>query len=113
MRIHQEVFTADDADALGGTALDQLEAGGQLDVFITSTQADSRLSIRGPDNEPLAENVFIQQKSGTTSTAPSLQDDPALSLVVSTGGHYTVDINVVTAATIQAYFFYRKAGVDF
>lgn len=113
MRIHQEVFTADDTDALGGTALDQLEAGGQLDIFVTSTQADTRLSIRGPDNEPLAENIFVQQKSGTTSTAPSLQDDPAYSLVVATGGHYTVDINIVTAATVQFLALYRKAGVDF
>lgn len=108
MRVHLENFTVDDADALAGTALDQLETGGQLDILAISTQSDSRLSVRGPDNEPLAQDVFIAQQT----RAPSINDDPSLSLPILTGGHYTVDINVVTAATIQMIALYRKVGLD-
>ena len=109
MRVHLENVTADDADFLAGTSLDQLEAGGQLDLLALSTQADTLLSVRGPDNEPIAENVEVPQE--TRSLRPN--DDLALSLVVNTGGHYTVDVNIVTAATVQVMAIYRKAGVDF
>lgn len=109
MRVHLENLVADDADILGGTALDQLEAGGQLDLFLISTQADTLLSISGPDNEPIATAVEIQQE--TRAIRPA--DDLPLSLVVPTGGHYTVDVNIITAATVQFMGVYRKAGLDF
>lgn len=109
MRVHLENITADDADVLANTALDQLEAGGQLDILVLSTQPDTILSVRGPDNEPLAESVEIPQE--TRSIRPT--DDLSLPLTIITGGHYTIDINVVTAATVQFMAIYRKAGIDF
>lgn len=108
MRVHQENVTADDADVLAGTALDQLEAGGQLDILIISTQADTLYSVRGPDNEPLVQGSEVPQQT----RAPSLTDDPQLSLTVRTGGHYTLDVDIVTAATVQLIAMYRKAGED-
>jgi len=109
MRVHTENLVADDADVLGGTSLDQLEAGGQLDIFLLSTQADTLLSISGPDNEPIATNVEVPQE--TRAIRPT--DDLPLSLSVPTGGHYTIDVNIVTAAVVQVMAIYRKAGVDF
>jgi len=109
MRIHQENITVDDADALAGTQLDQLEAGGQLDLFLLSTQADTLLSITGPDNEPIVQGVEIPQE--TRAIRPT--DDVPLSLVVVTGGHYTVNIDIVTGATVPFLAIYRKAGLDF
>lgn len=109
MRVHLENLTADDTDALAGTALDQLEAGGQLDIFVLSTQADTLLSVSGPDNEPIITGGEVPQE--TRAIRPT--DDLPLSLVVATGGHYTVDINIVTAATVQLMALYRKAGLDF
>ncbi len=109
MRVHLENITVDDTDVLTGTALDQLEAGGQLDVLVLSTQADTILSITGPDNEPIALGVEIPQE--TRALRPA--DDLAMSLAVVSGGHYNVDINIVTAATVQFMAVYRKAGVDF
>lgn len=109
MRIHLENLTVDDANVLGGTLLDQLEAGGQLDVLALSTQPDTLISIRGPDNEPMLESAEIPQE--TRSLRPN--DDLSFSMLVNTGGHYTVDINIVTAATVQLMAVYRKAGIDF
>ncbi len=109
MRIHTENLTADDSDVLAGTALDQLEAGGQLDLAFLSTQADTLLTITGPDNEPIALGVEIQQE---TRAIRPLQD-LIMSLVVVSGGHFTVDVNIVTAATVQFLGIYRKAGIDF
>lgn len=109
MRVHQENITADDADVLAGTALDQLEAGGQLDVFLLSTQADTLVTITGPDNEPIAVAVEIPQE--TRAIRPT--DDIPLSLAVRNGGHYTVNLDIVTPGTVQFLGIYRKAGVDF
>ncbi len=109
MRVHLENIAADDADVLNGTALDQLEAGGQLDILVLSTQADTLLTITGPDNEPIAVAVEVPQE--TRAIRPS--DDLAMSLAVVSGGHFTVDINIVTAAVVQFMAVYRKAGIDF
>lgn len=109
MRIHQENLVADDADVLAGTQLDQLETGGQLDLFLISTQADTLLSVTGPDNEPIVQAVELPQE--TRAIRPT--DDVPLSLRIVAGGHYTVNLNIVTAATVQFLGIYRKAGVDF
>lgn len=109
MRIHMENITVDDADALAGTQLDQLEAGGQLDLFLLSSQADTLLSVTGPDNEPIVQAVEIPLE--VRAIRPT--DDTPLSLVVQTGGHYTVNIDIVTSAVVQFLAIYRKAGTDF
>lgn len=109
MRVHMENIVADDTDALAGTQLDQLEAGGQLDLFFLSTQADTLLSITGPDNEPIVQGVEIPLEN--RAIRPT--DDVPLSLTIIQGGHFTVDINIVTAAVVQMLAVYRKAGVDF
>lgn len=104
-----ENLTADDTDVLGGTALDQLESGGQLDIYILSTQADTLATLTGPDNEPIIQAVEVPQE--TRAIRPT--DDVPLSLVVVSGGHYTLDINIVTAAVVPILAIYRKAGVDY
>ena len=104
MRIHQENLTATDADILSGTALDTLEAGGQLDVYLISTQADGVVSITGPDNEPIAQSINPAQE--TRAIQP--ENDVPFSLVVETGGHYTIAYTEVTAATLQFLGIYRK-----
>lgn len=106
MRMHAENFTADDTDVLAGTALDQLEGGGQLDLYFISTQADGLLTITGPDTEPIAIGITIPSQT----RAPSIQDDPSYSLVTPMGGHYTVNYDEVTAATMQFLAIYRGFG---
>ena len=109
MRIHTENLTADDVDVLSGTALDQLEAGGQLDIFVISTQADTLLTITGPDAEPIALSIEVPLE--TRAIRPA--DDLPFSLPLLSGGHYTVNVDIVTAATVQFIAIYRKAGIDF
>lgn len=109
MRVHLENLTVDDTDVLAGTALDQLEAGGQLDLLLLSTQADTLLTITGPDNEPIALSVEVPQETRAIRPATDL----AMSLVVISGGHYTVNVDIVTAAVVQFMAIYRKAGIDF
>lgn len=109
MRIHPENIAADDADLLAGTPLDQLEAGGQLDIFLLSTQADTGITVTGPDREPIVVAGEIPME--TRAIRP--QDDVPLSIPIRTGGHYTVNIDIVTAATVQTLSIYRKKGVDF
>ncbi len=108
MRLHQENLAATDADILAGTALDQLEAGGQLDIFMVSSQADTTVSITGPDNEPIALGVELPQ----STVAIAIDQLPTYSLAVETGGHYTVNMTIVTGATVQFLAVYRKYGVD-
>ncbi len=109
MRIHAENIAADDVDVLAGTALDQLESGGQLDIFLLSTQADTVFTLTGPDTEPIAQAVEVPQE--TRAIRPT--DDVPYSLVVANGGHYTANVNIVTAAVVQFLAVYRKAGIDF
>lgn len=104
MRIHQENFTADDADALNGTQLNILEAPGQLDIFILSTQADTVLSITGPGTEPLAQSVEVPQE--TRAVRPN--DDIPFTVPILETGHYTVNIDITTAATVQMVAIYRN-----
>lgn len=110
MRIHTENLTGDDTDVLAGTNLDQLEAGGQLDVLIVSSQADTLFSLSGPDNEPIVQASEVPFEA-TRALRPT--QDLVMSLVVVSGGHYTLDVNIVTAATVQLMAIYRKAGIDF
>lgn len=109
MRLHSENHTADDTDALQNTQLDQLEAGGQLDIFALSTQADSVLTITMPGQESPVQSVEIPQE--TRAIRPT--DDIPISLAVLRGGHPTVNIDIVTAATVQFLAVYRKRGEDF
>jgi len=109
VRIYAENITADDTDVLAGTSLDVLEGGGQLDIYAISTQADTLMTILGPDQEPIATSIELPQQTRSIS----ITDDPSYSLVVVTGGHFTISIDITTAATVQILVIYRKAGVDF
>ncbi len=101
--------TASNADLLAGTILNVLEEGGQLDIFLLSTATDTSLTVQGPDAEPVAVASRIPQE--TRAIRP--QDDLPLSVPLRTGGHYIINIGIVTAGTWQAMVVYRKPGVDF
>lgn len=111
MRLHSELITADNADVFAGTPLDQLEAGGQLDIVcVSATGADAEITVTGPDNEPIVQGFVIPVAANARA---SLTDDPAFSLAIRTGGHYTVNVNITAATTVAILGVYRKKGVDF
>jgi len=99
----QRTITADDADALANTDLANLPQDGQLDIFIASTQNDTVFTLTGPGVEPIARLIRVMQR---TNGMPSLQDDVPYSLPVSTG-HYVLNIDIVTAATLSFIAVYR------
>lgn len=99
------VLTADDTDALLNTDLSNIPADGQLDIFLGSTQSDTVFTITGPDTEPVARLIRVQQR---TNGVPSLQDDVPYSIPVVAGGHYTVNVDIVTAATVGLVATFRS-----
>jgi hypothetical protein len=109
MRVFSEQITADDADVLAGTQLDTLQEGGQLDVFLLSSQPDTLYSIFGPGNEPIVTNAEVMNET----RSPRPNDDTPHTLVIMKAGHYTLDINIVTAATVILLAVFREKGIDF
>jgi len=109
MRVYTEQVTADDTDVLGGTQLDTLQEGGQLDLWLLSSQADSLASIFGPGNEPVASGIEVLNET----RAPRPNDDPPFSLAIMKAGHYTLNIDIVTAATVIVLAVFREKGIDF
>jgi len=89
-------LTVDDTDALANTDLSNVPGPGQLDVFIASSQVDTVFTLTGPGSEPIARLIRVQQR---TNGVPSLQDDVPYSIPVLTG-HYVLNIDIVTAATV-------------
>lgn len=97
------VLTADDTDALASTDLANVPEDGQLDVFIGSTQNDTVFTLTGPGVEPVARLIRVQLR---TNGQPSLQDDVPYSIPVMTG-HYVLNIDIVTAATVVFIAIFR------
>lgn len=98
------VLTADDTDALANTDLANIPDEGQLDLFIASTQNDTVFTFTGPGIEPAARLIRVQQR---TNGMPSLQDDVPYSVPVGPG-HYVVNVDIVTAATVGLTALYRS-----
>lgn len=97
-------LTVDDTDALANTDLANIPGPGQLDLFIASTQNDTVFTLTGPGTEPAARLIRVSQR---TNGQPSLVDDVPYSIPVDTG-HYTLNIDIVTAATVGFNAVYRS-----
>ena len=109
MRVYTEQLTGDDTDVFAGTQLDTLQSGGQLDIWMLSSQADSIASLFGPGNEPVATSIEISNEA----RVPRPNDDTPFTLVIQKAGHYTLNVDIVTAATVYIVAAYREAGIDF
>lgn len=97
--------TADDADFLSGTDLDNIPTGGLLIVNVASTQDDTLVEITGPGGAPVVRN----QAAVLRANAEINLDDPDFVVGVSQGGHYVIGINVQTAATYRVRATYVPA----
>lgn len=105
MIVVSSTITADNTDVLSGTDLANIPGDGQLDVYIASTQNDTVYSITGPGNEPIAR---LQKCQLRTNGMPVLSDDLPLTLLVSQGGHYIINVDIVTAATVNILAIFRE-----
>lgn len=97
MILVNRTFTADDTDALANTDLANIPAMGGLEFWFGSTQNDTLLTITGPGQEPVIRLRPIQLR---TNGQPLLSDDQPIQIGVAQGGHYVVNIDIVTAATV-------------
>lgn len=101
----QTFITADNTDVMASTDLANIPSDGQLDVYIASTQNDTVFTLTGPNIEPAARLQRVEQR---TNGQPSLVDSVPFSLPVSQGGHYVLNVDVVTAATVGILFVHRS-----
>lgn len=107
MRIQQFIFGAANSDALQGTILQDLERGGQLDVFILSSANDAgnTLSLTPPGSESPA----VATRIPFEARAVRVQDDTPFTLPLNTTGHVVANI-AWASGSIQAVFVYRGPG---
>ena len=95
--------TADNTDVLNGTDLDSIPADGILTVFGVSTQNDTAITITGPGSEPVIRNRALPLRANAEIR---ILEDPSMAVGVVQGGHYVVNLDVVTAATFQILAVY-------
>ncbi len=88
-------LTADNADVLAGTDLENIPGIGNLDVFVVSDQADTLVTITAPGQ---ATPVRAQAAIVKTVANIDVTSDIPISLDVF-GGKYIIAIDEQTAAT--------------
>lgn len=104
MIVVQRILTADDTDALAATDLANIPSDGVLTILMASTQNDTTITITGPGQEPI---VRTQRVILRTNGQPIISDDLEYSIPVVQGGHYFVNIDIVTAATVGLMAIFR------
>lgn len=94
----ERTLTADTTDVLGSTDLRQAPGAGAVAVFLASTVADTlaTVSIGGR----LLKNNTVIGKVATNAQIDALADTP-VAAQVEKGDIITVNIDVVTAATVR------------
>lgn len=98
----RQVMTADNADVLNGTDLENIPGGGFLFVASASSQNDTLMSITGRGFEI----PFREQALPLRSGGQPLEDDDPISILIPEGGKVIINVDVVTAATavVVAHF---------
>lgn len=90
-------ISADNADVLAGTDLENIKESGILELYAASSQADTELTVTSSgEGTPVRKQVLQQKTNGVVS----LSDDIPLTVPVSVG-KYIVDVNIVTGATVN------------
>lgn len=99
------VLTADNTDVLAGTDLDSLPARGQLDVFAASTQQDTLITVSGPGIQaPVRAQAVVMRANAEIR---QLEDPSYRVRAAQAKGHYVVNVDMVTAATIRVRIIWQ------
>jgi len=107
MILVRTVITADNIDVLDGTDLANIPGDGVLTVMAASSQADTLMTITGPGSEPVVRARALPLR---TNGQPLASDDIGLSIPVIQGGHYVINVDIVTAATAVIVAIYYDLG---
>ena len=93
----ESTLTADNADFLAGTQLDQPGVPGVYTIWGASTQGDTDISITlGGRTITNAAALVLRANSGIREN-----EDTYFQMLARTGGRPVININVVTAATVR------------
>lgn len=103
MIVVDTVLTADNTDVLGGTDLANIPAAGGLQVFASSTQQDTTITITGPGSEPVVRTRPVTLRANAEIRE---NEDVGYEVPVVQGGRYVINIDVVTAATVRVRAIY-------
>lgn len=97
MIVVRSVLAADNLDVLDGTDLANIPAMGIIQIYAASTQSDTTLTVTGPGSEPVTRARPLPLRA---NGQPLHSDDQPLMVGVVQGGHYVLNVDVVTAATV-------------
>lgn len=95
------VLTADNTDVLSATDLDQIPNNGVLVILAASSQQDSALTITLPGGAGIAAPMRAIPVTMRANGEIRQDQDPQLVLPIRQGGHATLNLDVVTAATVR------------
>jgi len=96
-----QVLAADDADVLAGTDLDQIPNNGVLVILGASTQQDTTMTITLPGVSGIQAPMRTIPLTMRANAEIRQDSDPQLVLPIRQGGHATLNVDVVTAATVR------------
>lgn len=93
----ERTLTADNADFLAGTQLDQPGVAGVYTIWLASTVGDTEVSITlGGRSITNATQVVLRANSEIREN-----EDTFFQMLSTTGGRPVVNINIITAATVR------------
>lgn len=102
----EQVITADDADLLAGTQLDQPGTAGVYTVWAASTVGDTLITIT-QGGRSIVNNGVIALRANSEIRE---NEDTFFQMLSRTGGRPVVNVNVVTAATVRIRTKFIPAG---
>ena len=99
------VKTADAANALAGTDLQSAPTAGIILIYVSSSQADTNVSISAPPNMA-ARSIQPQLRA---NGVPLVSDDIPYVLAVQGGEQIILNVDIVTSATCGYVVIFQEA----
>ena len=107
MIVVRSFLTADNTDALSATDLASIPRDGILIVHAISTQNDTLFTITGPGIEPVIRTRALPLRANAEYRR---NEDVPYIIPVQQAGRYVLNVDVVTAATVQIEAIYLEAA---
>ena len=93
----EQVITADNADLLAGSQLDQPGVAGVYTMWLASTVGDTLLTIT-LGGRTITNNAVVTLRANSEIRE---NEDTFFQVLSRTGGRPVININIVTAATVR------------
>lgn len=93
----ESTLTADNADFLAGTQLDQPGVAGVYTIWLASTVGDTEVTITLGGRTVISGGIVVLRANSEVRE----NEDTFYQMLSPTGGRPVININVVTAATVR------------